>query len=506
MVESRSIQSVLIVVVVTVVAAWLGVAVVTNQSETLLKVAGVLLLAISLLLGRRIWLLMIFFTALNLPLIRGFTSMQLGQGLFIGFCVLLFFVRRLKVRTTWGELEFWMIMVAACIAQAYVRNPVGLNIFGGASVGARPYFVTGLAFLAGWVMSILVVPPGEVKWAARLTIFGTFLGIPLVELRTRAGLATIGVESGGGRVAWLGSSSLCLLRWLVSRVSPLRSLVRPFAFLVLLAGVAAAAGSGYRNYVAAAGLTLAFGVYYHHGVGSTFVAVLVGICLIGVLAVLNLVAPLPGTMQRALSPLPGTWEDRYVRDSERSTEWRLEMWEAALFTDDWIKNKTLGDGLGMTRSELLRMENLSEGGGDFAEGTSGLTIQQENMMITGSYHSGPVQTIRTVGYVGLVVLMLAMIRLAVHMHRLVKLSRGTEWFPVVLFLVLPNLILPIQFTFVFGEFDAACEFLFFGFGITRLMGNNLPLRHEAGSLAEAGPTPRGIDGRLPAVAVARATP
>jgi hypothetical protein len=501
MAESRSIQSVFIVVVVTVLAAWLGVAVVTNQSETLIKVAGAALLIIGMFLGKRIWLLMILFVAFKVPLMRGFSTVELGQAMFVGFCVLLFLIRRLKVQTRFGELEVWMLLVAACIAQAYLRNPVGLNIFGGSSVGARPYFVTGLAFVSGWLLSVLVVPATEVRWAMRLTVLGTFFGLPLSEFRTRTGLASIGVEAGGGRVAWLGTSSICLLRWLVSWISPFRALLKPLALLALLVGIAAAAGSGYRNYVSAAGLTLAFGVYYHHGLGSAFIAMMGAAACIGVLAIVNLVAPLPGNMQRALSPFPGTWEERYIQDTENSTEWRLEMWKAALFTDYWIKNKMLGDGLGLTREELQRMESLSAGGGEFGQGASGLTIQQENMMITGSYHSGPVQTVRIVGYVGLTVLMLAMIRLAVHMHRLIKQSRGTEWFPVVFFMVLPNLILPMQFTFVFGEFDAACEFLFFGFGITRLMQNNLPLR-QASTVPADPPRLRG-EGRIPAFAAAR---
>jgi hypothetical protein len=501
MVESRSIQSVLIVVFVVLVATWLGVAVVTNQSETLVKVAGASLLIVSMFLGKRIWLLMIFFVALKIPLIRGFSTVELGQGLFVGFCLLLFLIRRLKFESKFGELEVWMLLVAACIGQAYLRNPVGLNLFGGSSVGARPYFVTGLAFLSGWILSVLIVPASEVRWAMRLTILGSFIGIPISEIRTRAGLASIGVESGGGRVAWLGTTSGCMLRWLVSKVSPFRALVNPFALLVLLVGVAAAAGSGYRNYVSAAGLMLMFGVYYHHGIGSSLISILGATACIGALAIINVVAPLPGTMQRALSPFPGTWEERYVEDSELSTEWRVEMWKDALLTDNWIKNKTLGDGLGMTREELLRMEGLSADGGEFGQGSSGLTIQQENMMITGSYHSGPVQTVRTVGYVGLVILLLAMIRLAVHMHRLIKQSKGTEWFPVVFFMVLPNLVLPFQFTFVFGEFDAACEFLFFGFGITRLMQNNLPLKQA--SSVPADPPRLRAEGRAPVFAAAR---
>lgn len=105
-------------------------------------------------------------------------------------------------------------------------------------------------------------------------------------------------------------------------------------------------------------------------------------------------------------------------------------------------------------------------------------------MLAGGYHSGPVHTIRIIGFVGLVVISLAMIRVAFHMHRLIKRSRGTPWFPVVLFLSIPNLILPIQFTLIFGEFHSACSIIFFGFGLTRLMERNLSFAREESKPAE----------------------
>jgi len=151
------------------------------------------------------------------------------------------------------------------------------------------------------------------------------------------------------------------------------------------------------------------------------------------------------------------------------------MWKEALTTDFWIRNKTFGDGLGMTRHELERLETMSEGGRDNWEGRSGMSIQQENMMITGGYHSGPVHSIRTVGYVGLAILLAAMIRVAVHSHRQIIRCRGTEWFPVALFLCIPSLILPIFWTFIFGEFQSGVAHTIFGLAMVRLLERNLPL-------------------------------
>lgn len=481
MVENRSIQSILIVIVITVVAAWLGVAVVTNQSETLLKVAAAVGLIVCIFLGRRIWLLMVFLVAMNVPLIRGIGTVDLGQAVFLGFTGIIFLMRRLPFQIKFGELEVWMFLVALTVIQVYLRNPVGLNIFGSGAVGGRPYFAVGTAWITGIVMSALIVPPSELKWAMRLTIIGSFAGAVFTTLRVRLGLGAgpAGIDaatggSGSGRVAIFGYLAPAIARVVGSYVSPLRACFHPLWAPLVLISFALAAASGYRNVVASVGIYYLIAIAYRGGFMSVMIAGLSAVFGLGALALFNLAVPLPANVQRALSPFPGTWEERYVRAADDSTEWRVEMWKEALFTEFWIQNKLLGDGLGFSRRELMMMEAM-ESGQAFASMGSGLTAQQETMMITGGYHSGPVQTIRTVGYVGLVVLLLAMIRVAVHGHREVIRCRGTEWYPLALFTVIPSVALPFIFTFVFGEFKTAASHVFFSYGMITLMKRNLPL-------------------------------
>ncbi|MCW1885176.1 hypothetical protein OKA04_10595 [Luteolibacter flavescens] len=484
MTDSRSIQSIIIVIVVAVMAAWLGVAVVTDQMETLIKVGGAGLLITCVLLGKRVWLAMIFLSAMQVPLIRGFGTDQLGQVLFIGFSLMLIAIRRLHLQFKVTELEVWIMLVGVMIAQAYLRNPVGLNMFGGSTVGAKPYFVAGLAFCSGWLLSWIKLPASELRWAMRLTLLGTFVGLPISFIRHRFGGGEVGemgsismVNQAGGstRIPLFARLAEILSRLVVSYISPIRAVLSPKWGLVLVVSLGIAAASGYRNAVATVGLTYMLGVIYRSGFGAALLSTIAGSILLGALALYNIAAPLPGNIQRALSPLPGSWEERHVKDAENSTEWRVEMWKAALLTDDWIRNKYLGDGLGMTAEELRRLQSLSAGGRDSWTGAGGLTIQQENMMLTGGYHSGPVQTIRTVGYVGLAVFLFAMVRLAVHAHRQIRRCRGTEWEPVAYFFGIPLLVLPIFFTFVFGEFSQAASLVFLGFAMVRLMERNLPL-------------------------------
>jgi hypothetical protein len=148
------------------------------------------------------------------------------------------------------------------------------------------------------------------------------------------------------------------------------------------------------------------------------------------------------------------------------------MWKEALFTDKWISNKLLGDGIGVSAEQLQRQVNLRSGGGVTA---GGLSEQQVTMLELGSFHSGPVHSIRMVGYVGLGILLLAMIRLAVHAHRQIMRCKGTEWAPVALFFCIPCITHPFFFTFVFGEYQTAVASTMVGMAMVRLMERNLPL-------------------------------
>ena len=482
--QSNAIQNGLVILFAFILAIWLGVSVVTEQVETLITFGGVALLLTCIFLGRKIWLLMIVFGALNVPIIRGFGTEELGQTLFIGFSMIILLMRRLPLKVTFGEKEFWVFLIAASVVQVYLRNPVGLNIFGAASVGAKPYFVIAVSFLSSIILASLRVNPNEIKWAFRLHLLGSFLGPAPSYVRTGGGGGAVqgvgeigGMDQGAsGRAGGLGGLGIKGAYVLISFISPLRALLHPFWTPVLLFSLAAAAASGYRNIVAQLGIIYILGLAYRNGFGAVLVSSISFAFFLGLLAFVNVVNPLPPNVQRALSPFPGTWEERYVNQAESSTKWRVEMWKEALFTEHWIQNKILGDGLGFTRRELELAETRNEGGA--IQGQSfgtGLSSQQESMMVSGAYHSGPVQTVRTTGYVGLAILVLAMIRMAVYAHRQIIRCRNTEWYSMSMYFGIPVLVLPIMFVFVFGDFSSAVSGTLLSYALISLFEKNLPL-------------------------------
>ncbi len=492
--NSRSIIGILVVAAALLLSVWLGVSIVTSQTETLVQVLGGAVLVVCMFLGRRIWMIIPFLAALGFTLmIPGSpTALLLGQMLFLGFGFLLILMRKLPMAFQFTEIEFWMLVITLCIIQVYVRNPVGLNILGGGSVGGRPYVLFGVTLLSSWLLSSLLVPEKELRWIFRLSIIGGLMNFALSVIgyfvptigvwygSAAAGQSsTVEAQTSGvlqaGRIGFLGLSARNFALWIVTKISPLKACFHPLWAPLVLISLAFAALSGYRNEMASVGLIYLVGLFYRGGAVAVIISCLGGIAMVAVLALVNVASPLPPNVQRSLSFLPGTWDESIVQGADDSTEWRVEMWKEALLTDYWIHNKFLGDGLGMSEREYLWMKSfdIEQLGGGVGSGK--LTMQQEHMMITGSYHSGPVSAVRIVGYFGLLILLIAMFRVAVHGHRQILRCRGTEWYPLALLIGIPRIWGPIFFVFVFGEFPLAVSELFIGAAMIRLLEKNLPL-------------------------------
>ena len=494
--DSNKIKALLVLVVALCGAIYLGISAATAQFETVAWVLGGITLITCLALGRKIWLLIPFLGSLQLTLmIPGTpTTMIVGQVLVIGFTVLLFLTRQIPIHLRFSELEWWAILLGICVLQVYLRNPVGLSFFGDAKVGGRPYILFGMTAITALILCALRVPPKELKIAFRLSIIGGLLNFAVglvgwifpsmgrwlgVATTTTQSNTVEGIMDDRGRVSQLSfivHIPILLARIVSSFVNPIRACFSiRWAPLVLLS-FALAGASGYRNVIGAVGLTYLVGLYYRGRLISVFAAGLMGVLAVAMLAFVNVAIPLPPNIQRSLAFLPGTWEERYVLNTQNSTDWRVEMWEEALLTDRWIQNKLLGDGLGFSAKELeYQAQLMATKGGGARIGMSGFDLSREYVMVSGDYHSGPVSTIRTIGYVGLLVLAIAQLRLAIHAHRQILRCKGTEWYPIAFFFCIPIIWNPIFFWLIFGAFQIDSVFLLMGIGMIRLLENNLPL-------------------------------
>lgn len=493
--DTSKIKLVIILLLSLFAALYLGIAAATAQFEAVLWVVGGVSITVCIGLGRRIWVLLPFMTTLGLalPIPGNFSTMLIGQVTVIGFCALLFLMRKLPMIVKFTEMEFWCIVFSLCVLQAYLRNPVGLNIFGGSAVGGRPYVLFAITVVVAYIVSILRLPPNEIRWWVTATMLGSWANFGLGALAKF--VPSVGVylgasfttdvkkeddlsnrdaldEGAAGRVSFVRAISLDLSNWICSRVAPLKTVLRPIWGGMAFFTIAAAAFSGYRSQLAVVGLTYLVGIMYRGGIRHLILTGFLMASALALLALVNLIHPLPPNVQRSLTFLPGTWDERYKKDTEVSTEWRMQMWIDALSSDRYIKNHLLGDGLGMTSEQLAKAEALRY---EKESGRGGMDNHRESAMISGDYHSGPVQTIRTVGYVGMFVLLIGMIRLSIHAHRQIMRCKGTEWFPTALFIGNTYIWFAFGWTFIFGSFVGGASALLMGSALIRLLQNNLPL-------------------------------
>ena len=132
------------------------------------------------------------------------------------------------------------------------------------------------------------------------------------------------------------------------------------------------------------------------------------------------------------------------------------MWEIMLTTDRYIHSKMWGDGYGFTRKDYETMENAHIG----LSGFGGQDAQLESHMIQGTAHSGPVSTIKRVGYVGMGLLLIFLGALSVYGFRAIKMAQGTPYQLISLYYGLPVIITPFVFLFIFGDYSDITTMLF----------------------------------------------
>jgi hypothetical protein len=505
MFNTRIFQSIIAFTIGVFIAIWLGLSIVTEQTETIIKIIFAILFLVCFVLGRRIWLLIPFSASLAIGLrIPGQPdALLLAQIAFIAFSILQFLMRKLTWRFEFSELEFWMLMLTLMVAQVYMRNPAGLNIFGGDTVGGKGYALYAIALTSAIILCGLQVPANDLKWVMRLSIAGGMMNLAVSILGVL--VPTIGYYTGqfykisdgtdyekhgksidqgaSTRAGYLTEFGRNISLWISCYISPIIALVKPLWLILLMVAVASSLMGGFRNGIMGVGLTFLLGIAYRSGGVGVLLSSFMVMGGIALLAVINLLAPLPPNVQRTLTFLPGTWEQRYKDDAKGSTEWRVEVWKEALLTERWIRNKWLGDGLGFSSAELAAQMSQRSG---VRAGISGFDAHRESVLANGDYHSGPVSSIRVIGYIGLFIFLIAQIRLAVHAHQLIRKFQHTEWFPLTLLIGIPLCISPFFFVFIFGDFKSSASSFLLSCCMVRILQKNLPLPRSARDLESAG--------------------
>jgi hypothetical protein len=380
----------------------------------------------------------------------------------------------------------------AWLAIVFARNPVGFWAMQSSMVGGRPYFEIGLAFGAFMILSRVQITAFIAK------IFPLFFVVPawcvgildvIGRLVPQTGYVLNSIYSGVGtggataafqaeaelgttRMTGLLSAGLSSILALCAKYNPITliSPLYPHRVMMLTIAFGAIFLSGFRNALLFSFLAFLLSSILRGRLRDLWVAGGVGvIALVLLISMQGSVLQLPLTMQRALSWLPGDWNQEAAMDADESSRWRFEMWGWAWNDNRILRDRVWGQGFGLSIDDMnLIASSLTAGGG----GASLLGgSDRENFMITGAFHNGPLSTIKYIGIVGLCLYYPLMCYMAVLAWRLCKRARGSSAFTLALFVSIPIIYEPFNFVVVFGGLDSNYPQLLFWSGLLNMTSN-----------------------------------
>jgi hypothetical protein len=499
-----NITPIIITILGLLLAVFLGVFAGSSEISKLGLIFGsVAVIAVIASMRQYIWLLLPLcwgltgsVTILPLPFsVRDMVVMLVG-----GVAFALFALRVFKFRNRWDKLDAIVILNLAQVVIAFVFHPAGLKALSSETVGARPYFNIAIAAVVYLVLCNQIISK---KLALRIPILflipeitlsglyfvsrikpsiGFFLG-NFYDALTPQTMSRNGPVSPMERMSGAVGGGITLVSILCSYFRPLTliSPIRLGRFLLFIIGIVLILLSGFRSQLLTAAVIFILSGYFRKGIWDVITS-LAGLSIAAITLILfnSFIHPLPLAMQRTLSTLPGSWDSIAAKDAESSTLWRLEMWKDIPKGTQYIHNKIMGDGFGFSRAELIAMERQK-----FLTGEMG----QEDSMIIGSFHSGPLSAVRFVGIVGLLLYYALLIYAAIYSWRVIRSSKGTDFFPLALFIGLRAIWEPFNYTLIFGAYDSGLPETLFTIGMLKMIHNSLQPYLPEEKPAEAQPRP-----------------
>ena len=496
---------------------------VASGSYVYLGIAILLFLGVplGLKLGTNFWILVVLtMTAdgrlglLPLPLTL-FEVCTVVAGFLLALHIVL---RRIKLKVPLRLTDTLVFLNLTWLVVTFIKNPTGLSFLGSDMVGGRKYLDMGFPFVAYFILSRCRIPS---KWAYFLPVW---LAIGLATpyaLRTvstlspelgeaissiyyvpvqRANQGDIGTEArvfGLERTALPFFLAMCAYYAPVTFISPMHPL-RVLGFLIafILVGL-----SGYRSFLLTMAGYITVGTWLHGRVRDFIPLItLMGLGLIALAGAVQSGAPVPITIQRALSVLPLGWDTLAIQDAEGTTTWRVDMWREAWNDPNYFKDKIFGDGFGYTQQEMILFADQMMGQGGLAGAST-----YELFMIRGSLHNGPLSSLRYGGFVGLILLICLMVGTALYAVKVVKASAGTVYSPLAFFAAIPLVYELFAFFLIFGAYDQHMAQYFLGVGMLNLINRSLPdpIGVASQSRKQATLTPAGIPSAAIPVPAAR---
>jgi hypothetical protein len=444
-----------------------------------------------LLLGLRehVWILV----PITAPLVGQLPQVKFGPGLrdvvLIGVGVAYFTLIAFKVvrrKPKFEALDFWIYLTVLYIFLTWLRHPTGGLVLNSERIGGRAYLNTAMACLSYWILARSSLPSNAMAWWLTMLTIGVSWFQSIIDvLRTLVPSIGVGVGQyyGGlpteddpdpmsidpgaedvGRHPFIGAFAGPAARWALARFRPL-TLINPmyfWRFALFMISVFASLLGGFRSGVVSLAAYFAAATFVRGGFFQLFRVLVVGAVGALIITAGSYFVHMPNAVQRSLSFLPGQWDDAAVADARASSEWRYYMWRIMLTDPRYIENKWLGDGFGFSSQQFSAISQAKT-----------VADQQENFMIIGQVHSGPVTAIRYVGYVGLLIHTILMFYMAWLAFRICRASLGTGLSTLSLFFGIVIMWEPFNFYLIFGSYDGDLPNQIYWAGILKMLGNSL---------------------------------
>lgn len=502
--ESSKIKAILITIVVLFCAIYLGIAAATAKFEVIAWVVGIGGIALLIALGKNVWALI----PITLMLSGGINAIP-GCPLpwwiataAAGTMLLLRFLTRKTdtfiFRFTGLDIAIGLQLIA--IAQAFVRNPTGLSLLGGATVGGKTYIIYTIAFIAYATLSVMQCDIKKFRIVVLLMITVACLdGLLMIATSLSPQVAAFSIRfysaadfnaaqgmeidvtesrlgAGQDLARTLGLVAFTLFVPL-STCNPFH----PVRFTMMLSSVVICLLSGFRSALGALLIFFVVGTLVRKRYGDLVIGLAAAMIGLVFLIGSGSVRTLPFGAQRIFSVLPFIdVEDTARKNAEDSSEWRFEMWRLVLTTDRYIKNKFLGDGFGYSADELRAA--LDSAMGD--QRMLGQANQQDIMLAKGSYHGFHVEAIRFTGVFGLIMALVSMGIFFRYSLKQIRHFRGRPEFGYVLFICVPYLIHPFYYMLIFGSYKNVFPAVLAMAGMLKVL-DNIRVRELAAAPVES---------------------
>ena len=406
-----------------------------------------------------------------------FSVQQLVIMLAIGFFIAKKIFKSDKNKFHFEKIDLLLWANIFYLGIVYFRNPVGINALGGDLVGGKPYVDFLLGVFSYVILGGCVITPKQSKNIVKYNVIlvfsvglictaivffpsiGNVLGKFYSSFSTWSLAEGSEVEVGETRLTALQGSGAVFVLLSICSANPMKLLSpKNYRYLLMyLTGIVMILLSGFRSSLFDSVLLTALGsVVREKTVGAFKFLFAIFVCVSLFTAISYSDIKIPVTAQRGLSFLPGDWDPEAVKIAQESSQWRYRMWELMMTTDRYIRSKMWGDGYGFTRKDFDIMVNAHYGIGGFG----GQDEHLEPHLIQGSVHSGPISTIKRVGYVGLGLLLIFMGALSLYGFRVIKMAQGSPYQLISLYYGLPAIIAPFVFIFIFGDYNDIVGMMF----------------------------------------------